>query len=122
MISTWQPVSDRISSARFSSKLRNINIIQFYIPTELAEDNEKDECYSRLSAVYVSTPRGNIEIVMGDPNAKVYLYNSDVEDVMDSNGVHVRNDIGDRFVDFCRTQHLVIDATIFQYRTRGKVC
>ena len=39
----WQPVYDRIISARFSSKVRNITIIQCYAPTELADDNEKDE-------------------------------------------------------------------------------
>ena len=48
----WQPVSDRIISARFSSKVRNFTIIQCYAPTELADDNEKDEFYSRLNAAY----------------------------------------------------------------------
>ena len=42
----WQPVSDRIISTRFSSKVRNITIIQFYAPTELTDDHEKDELYS----------------------------------------------------------------------------
>ena len=38
-----QSVSDRIISASFSRKVRNITIIQCYSPTELADDNEKDE-------------------------------------------------------------------------------
>ena len=38
----WQPVTDRIISARFNSKVRNITIIQCYALTELANDNEKD--------------------------------------------------------------------------------
>ena len=33
----------------------------------------------------------------------------------------VRNDNGDRFVDFCNTHYLVIGGTIFQNRTRDKV-
>ena len=48
----WQPVSNRIISARFSSKVRNISTIQCYAPTELAVDNEKDEFYCRLNAVF----------------------------------------------------------------------
>ena len=54
----WQPVCERIISARFSSKVRNITIIQYYAPTELADDNEKDEFYRRLNAVYGITSRG----------------------------------------------------------------
>ena len=110
----WQPVSDRIISARFSSKVRNITIIQCYAPTELADDNEKDEFYSRLNAVYGSTPRGDIVIVMGDLNAKVGVGNSGVEYVVGRHGVVVRNGNGGRFVDFCGTHHLVISGTAFQ--------
>ena len=69
----WQPVSNRIISARFSSKVRNITIIQCYAPTELAD--EKDEFYIRLNAVYGSIPRGDIVLVMGDLNAKVGVGN-----------------------------------------------
>ena len=86
-----QPVSDRIISARFSSKVRNITIIQSYAPTELADDNEKDKFYSRLNAVYGSTSRGDIVIVMGDLNAKVGVGNSFVKYVVGRHGVGVRN-------------------------------
>ena len=72
----WLPVSDRTISARFSSKVRNSTIIECYAPTEPADDNEKDEFYSRLNAVYGSTPRGDIVIVMGDLNVKVGWGNS----------------------------------------------
>ena len=89
----WQPLSDRIISARFSSKVRNITIIQCYAPTELAEDNEKDEFYSRLNVVYGSTPLRDIVIVMGDLNAKVGVGNSGVEYVVGRHGVGVRNDV-----------------------------
>ena len=117
----WQPVSDRIISARFSSKVRNISIIKCYFPSELADDNVKDEFYSRQNAVYGSTPRGQIVIVMGDLNAKVGVGNSDVEYVVGRHGVGVRNDNGVRFVDFCSTYHCVIGGTTLQHRTRDKV-
>ena len=46
---------------------------------ELSDNNEKDEFYSRLNAVYGSTPRGDIVIAMGDLNAKVGVGNLGVE-------------------------------------------
>ena len=58
--------------------------MQCYAPTQLPDDNEKDEFYSRLNAVYGSTPRGDIVIVMGDLNAKVGVGNSSVEYVVGS--------------------------------------
>ena len=69
----------------------------------------------------MSTPRGDIVIVMGDLNAKVGVGNSGVEYIVDRHGVDVRNDSGGRIVDFCSTHHLVIGGTIFQHRTRDKV-
>ena len=74
----WQPVFDRIISARFRSKVRNITIIQSYALTLLADDNEKDEFYSSLNAVYGSTVRGDIVFVMGDFNAKIGFGNSGI--------------------------------------------
>ena len=41
-----------------------------------SDDKEKDEFYSRLNAVYESTPRGDIVVVMGDLNDKVGVGNS----------------------------------------------
>ena len=52
----WQPVSDRIISARFSSKVGNIPIIQCYAPTELADDNEKDESIKQPDEMYRRAP------------------------------------------------------------------
>ena len=68
-LTSWKSISKRIITARFSCKVRNICIIQCYAPTELASDQEKDEFYSRLSAVYCNSPRVDIVTVMGDLNA-----------------------------------------------------
>ena len=105
----------------FCSKVSNISIIQCYAPTELADDNEKDEFYSRLNTVDGSTPRGDIVIVMGDLNAYLGVGNSGVENVLGKHGVGVRNDSGGRLVDFCSNHHLVIGGTTLQQRTLDKV-
>ena len=65
-----------------SSKVGNITSIKCYAPTELGDDNEKNEFYSRLSAVYGSTSHGDIVIVMCDLNAKVVVGTSGAEYVV----------------------------------------
>ena len=40
---------------------------------------------------------------------------------MGIHGIGARNDNGERFVDFCSTNHLVIGGTIFQHNPRHKV-
>ena len=107
-LQNWQPVSDRIISVRFSRKIRNITIIQCYAHIDLVDDKEKDVFYSRLNAVYGTTPLVDNVIVMGDLNAKVRLDNSGVKYVVGRHGEDVGNVHGGRFVDFFSTHHFVI--------------
>jgi hypothetical protein len=44
----WNPVSERIITARIQTKLRKISIVQCYALTECAELNEKEAFYSLL--------------------------------------------------------------------------
>lgn len=120
-IISWQPVSDRIISARFQSKMRNITIIQCYAPTENATQEKKDDFYNQLTAVYNNTPRGDIIIVMGDLNAKVGSVNDSLKHVMGKHGLGSRNDNGERFVEFCSMNQLVIGGTMFQHKACHKV-
>ena len=47
---SWEAVSPRIVSARFTTKRKNINItvIQCYAPTTDALDDKKEELYDQL--------------------------------------------------------------------------
>ena len=44
----WEPVSERIITARFTSKGRNITIIHWYAPANSAEFEEKETFYQHL--------------------------------------------------------------------------
>ena len=49
----WEPVNSRITTAKFTTKKKDIrlNIIQYYAPTNDAEEEKKDDFYQHLQAV-----------------------------------------------------------------------
>ncbi|XP_055912386.1 craniofacial development protein 2-like [Eupeodes corollae] len=68
----WEPLEERLIQARFQSRVRPVTVIQCYAPTELASNEEKDCIYSQLGSAYNSIPRGDIILLMGDLNAKIF--------------------------------------------------
>ena len=47
----WEPVSDRLMTARLKTRFTCATIIQAYAPTESASDTDKDDFYEQLNAV-----------------------------------------------------------------------
>nr|KAG5689438.1 hypothetical protein BaRGS_012260 [Batillaria attramentaria] len=114
---SWEPVSPRILSARFNSKGRKVTILQCYAPTNVADEEEKENFYEQLQAVLDKAPRRDLEILMGDLNAKV---GTDRELIMGKHGTGTQNENGELFTEFCTTNDLVIGGTIFPHKTIHK--
>lgn len=117
----WKPVSERIITARFNSKIRNITVVQCYAPTEVSEIEKKEEFYALLVETVKKSPKRDLLIIMGDLNAKVGSINEGVEHVMGIHGEGQVNDNGERFINFCDEYDLVIGGTIFPHRRCHKV-
>ena len=66
----WNPVNDRIITARFQSKHAKTTIIQAYAPAENSGDEEKDDFYAQLQAVLDQVTNHDVTILMEDMNAK----------------------------------------------------
>jgi hypothetical protein len=81
----WNPVSERIITARVKKKYRKMTIAQCYAHTEDGEADEKESFYSLLDKTLVSLYRSDV-LMMGDFNAKVGCNNEDVEHVMGEHG------------------------------------
>lgn len=114
----WTPVNDRILIAKFHSKIRPVNIIQCYAPTEVATAEEKYNFYENLNTVMSECREGDINILMGDLNAKVGDDNTGYEKNMDKHGLCIMNDNGHRLAEFCTDRNLLIGGTYYIISTQ----
>ena len=69
----WQPVNDRLITARFDSKFCKLTLMQCYAPTNDADEELKNELYDQLQAVFDGVPQHDMVLITGDLNAKKKL-------------------------------------------------
>jgi hypothetical protein len=62
----WNPVSDRIITARIQTKLRKISILQCSTPIESARLVEREAFYNLLDKTLLGIKRSDIIVMMGD--------------------------------------------------------
>ena len=118
-LTSYNPLSNRVISATFTAKPRNITVIQCYAPTADKPDEEIDQFYKELLQVISESPRKNILLITGDFNARVGE-NAIEKDVLGKYGHGERNDRGQTLVDFCTEHKLVITNTLFQLHNRHR--
>ena len=105
-------------NARFNSQYIKTTIVQVYAPTNDAKSEAKEDFYDQLQSVLEAVPEHDLLIVMGDLNAKVGQVEEGEERTIGKHPLHggVRNDDGERFVNFCAMNYLVITSTVFPHR------
>ena len=67
----WEPVSNRIVTAKLDSHYHKTTVIQCYAPSNDPSENEKQTFYEVLQATRDKAPRSDMIIVLGDMIAKV---------------------------------------------------
>ena len=67
-LESWMPVSDRIMTARFTSRFIKTTVVQVYAPTNEADEETKDSFYDLLQRVTDEIPRHDMIMMMGDWN------------------------------------------------------
>ena len=119
----WEAHGPRIITATFRTKKKKIkmNIIQCYAPTNDSKEEEKETFYNRLQALIEKFPNRDLNILMGDLNAKIGKDNSGYEETMGRHGIGERNENGERLADFCATNELVIGGSEFQHKNIHKI-
>ena len=95
----------------FQSKPFSITVIQVYAPTSNAE--EVEQFYEDLQDLLELTPKKDVLFIIGDWNAKIGS-----QETPGKFGLGVRNEAGQRLIEFCQENALVIANTLFQQNKR----
>ena len=103
-------------SLHFQGKSFNIKVIQVYAPTSNAEEAEVEGFYEDLQDLLGLTPKKDVLFITGDCHAKVG--SQETPGVTGKFGLGVQNEAGQRLVEFCQENALVIANTLFQQHKR----
>ena len=103
-------------SVRFQGKPFNITVIQVYAPTSNAEEAEVERFYEDLQDLLELTPKKDVLFIIGDWNAKVG--SQETPGVTGKFGLGIWNEAGQRLIEFCQENALVITNTLFQQHKR----
>ena len=103
-------------SVHLQGKPFNITLIQVYAPTSNAKETEVEWFYEDLQDLLEVTPKKDVLFIIGDWNAKVG--SQETPGVTGKFGLGIRNEAGQRLIEFCRENALVIANTLFQQHKR----
>ena len=109
--------NDRMISVRFQGKPLNITVIQVYVPTSNAEEAEVERFYEDLQDLLELTSKKDVLFIIGDWNAKVG--SQETPGVTGKFGLGIRNEAGQKLIEFCQEKALVIANTLFQQHKRS---
>ena len=99
-------------SVCFQGKPFNITVIQVYAPTSNAEEAEVEQFYEDVQELLELTLKKDVLFIIGDWNAKVG--SQETPGITGRFGLGVQNEAGQRLIEFCQENALVIANTFFQ--------
>ena len=108
--------NERMISVHFQGKPFNITVIQVYAPTNNAEEAEVERFYEDLQDLLELTPNKDVLFIIGDWNAKVG--SQEAPGITGKFGLGMWNEAGQRLIEFCQENALVIANTLFQQHKR----
>ena len=103
-------------SVCFQGKPFNITVIQVYAPTSKAEEAEVERFYEDLQDLLELTPQKDVLFIIGDWNTKVG--SQETPGLTGKFGLGIQNEEGQRLIEFCQENTLVITSTLFQHHKR----
>ena len=99
-------------SVHFQGKPFNITVIQVYAPTSNTEETEVEWFYKDLQDLLEPTPKKDVLFILRDWNTKVG--SQETPGVTGKFDLGVQNEAGQRLIEFCQENALVIANTLFQ--------
>ena len=105
-----------MTSVCFQGKPFSITVIQAYAPTSKAEEAEFEQFYEDLQDLLELTPKKDVLFIIQDWNVKVG--SQEISGVTSKFGLGVQNEAGQKLIEFCNENTLVIANTLFQQHKR----
>ena len=103
-------------SVRLQGKPFNITVIQVYAPTSNTEEADIERFYEDLQDLLELTLKKDVLFIIGDWNAKVG--SQETPGVTGKFGLGMSNEAGQRLIEFCQENALVIANSLFQQHQR----
>ena len=103
-------------SVHFQGKPFSIMVIQVYALTINAEEAEVERFYEDIQDLLELTPQTDALFIIRDWNAKVG--SQEIPEIMGKFGLGIQNEAGQRLIEFCQENTLVIANTLFQQHKR----
>ena len=107
----------KMISVHFQGKPFTITVIQVYAPTSNAEEAEVEWFYEDLQDLLEVTPKKDVLFIIGDWKAKVG--SQETAGVIGKIGLGVQNEAGQRLIESCQENTLVIANILFQQYKRS---
>ena len=96
---------------RYEAKV-SFHLVCIYISTFYArEEAEVEQFYEDIQDLLELTPKQDVLFIIGDWNAKVR--SQEITGVIGESGLGVQNEAGQRLIEFCQENALVIANTLF---------
>ena len=108
--------NDRVISVRFQGKPFNIMAIQVYALTSNDEEAEVEQFYEELQDFLELASKKDVLFIIRDLNAKVG--GQEIPGVIGKYGLRLQNKAGQRLIEFCQENALVIESDLFQQHKR----
>ena len=120
-IEEFEAISSRLARVRLRAKWFKVTLIVAHAPTEVSDDDTKDDWYSALEETLNKVPRHDALVILGDMNAKVGREVDAFGGTIGSHSLHEEsNDNGLRLTSLATQHGLVIGGTLFPHKAKHK--
>jgi Reverse transcriptase (RNA-dependent DNA polymerase)/Endonuclease/Exonuclease/phosphatase family len=109
---------DRIIIVSIRAYPVNITVVQVYMPTTAHKDEEVDDIYEEIERRLGNIKGTDYVVVMGDWNAVVG--EGEQDGIIGKFGLGRRNERGEKLIELCKRQELVVTNTWFQQEKRRR--
>ena len=108
-----------MNSVCLQGKPFNITVIQVYAPNTNAEEVEVERFYEDLQDLLELTPKKDVLFITGDSGDwKAKVRSQETPGVTGKFGLGIQNEAGQRLIEFCHENTLLITNTLFQQHKR----